>query len=115
MRRPTGGAPVIGYHRPGRPRDGAGEWRFYRRCWLLVAAIHVAVMLLPFAFIGDSWAMVWFLGNLPLSAWAEERWGLGSESAVLIIAITAANSVAVATISAAIAAAVRHVLPKGRP
>ena len=53
----------------------------------IALAVFVLVtlgLLLPFAAIGEYWGMVWYLATLPLSAWAEELGGIGTESALFI-------------------------------
>jgi small-conductance mechanosensitive channel len=41
-------------------------------------------LLVPYAAIGENWGMVWYVAALPLSAWAEESAGIGTESVLLI-------------------------------
>ena len=59
--------------------------------WLWTAGGYTAAMLLPFLLIGETWGMIWFPLSMPLSAWAENHWGISSDTLFLILGITLAN------------------------
>lgn len=51
--------------------------RLSRRGWPLFAFISLcwmAILSLPYAWIGETWGMVWFYITAPFSSWAKEMW-----------------------------------------
>lgn len=65
-----------------------------------VALLWLAVSLGPRLVAGESWGMVWFPMNEPLSGWAEQRWGIGSASYGLVAGVTLVNALVVGAIVA---------------
>lgn len=98
--------------RSARRPKGMNYWSTFRRGWLWTAAVFAAVMLVPFAVVGETWGMVWL--NVPLSAWVEDRWGIGSDSAVLVLCVTLANAPLVATVLTAVGMTMRHAARRPR-
>ena len=67
-----------------------------------VLLVWMSVNLLPFLLVGETWAMLWMPLNWPLSAWVEAWLGIGSNSYVLILAVTALNGVVYGGIAAGV-------------
>ena len=44
------------------------------RWFAVISAVWMAVLLLPYAVIGETWGMVWYLMTLPISEWFKETW-----------------------------------------
>lgn len=49
-----------------------------------VAILFFVSSLLPFAFMGEYWGMIWVFFTAPISTMIEEIYGIGSESYFLI-------------------------------
>lgn len=60
-------------------------------------------LLLPFAFVGEYWAYLWFPLNLPLSAIVGRKYGIGSDSYGPIALVTMSNGAVVGFVVGAFA------------
>jgi hypothetical protein len=97
--------PLDYYHaRPSRKQRKRSRLALY--VWLWSALAYVAAMLLPYL-AGETWGMVWFILSLPLSGLAEEKWGIGRDSHLLILVITLINGVIVGAMLAGLVVVVR--------
>ena len=75
--------------------------------WLWTAGTYTLAMLVPFLMIGETWGVLWFPLSLPLSAWAEDKWGIGRDGHLLIFWITLANGAIVGAILSGLAVVIR--------
>ena len=60
--------------------------------------VLLVLQFVPFIVIGETWGMVWYLINLPLSDIAENNFGISGDTPFLIFTIGAANSFFIALI-----------------
>lgn len=74
-----------------------------------VAILFLGASLLPFAFVGESWGVVWFCVTAPTSLLVEATVGIGRESYFLV----GLASVACAAFWAAIAYAFTRLIQRG--
>lgn len=58
------------------------------RVALITGLAFVLLALLPFAFVGEYWGMLWFYLVAPVSSFAESLIGIGSGSHSLIVVVT---------------------------
>lgn len=64
-----------------------------------VAILCFGVTVVPFAFIGETWGMIWFYLTVPISMIFEAIFGIGSKSYFIIGLVSAINAGIWATIA----------------
>ena len=65
---------------------------------ILFTLILLCLQFIPFIVIGETWGMVWFLINMPLSGMVENTIGIGHSTTYLILSISILNSLLIASI-----------------
>ena len=63
----------------------------FRKMPILIASL-ISVMLLPYVFIGESYGMIWFMANAPISIIVDKSIGISKGTPILIFIVTLINS-----------------------
>lgn len=93
----------------------AAQHSLLKKIGLGAWAVGLAVLLVPFLFIGESWGMLWMYVAAPLSFLAEKKIGLGRESYLLIGAVSVLSSAWWALVLYFLSAAAAFALRKKAP